>query len=229
MSIPPWMACHIWDFNIHYLVFQLAFAMALSVLYSVLMMLVLIGLIKLSAENGFCSITTIFICAVVGMFLVTALLHPKVRTTTIDIYIYVLCWFVPWSFIFRRTVLEIASAVTLVYKVIYKYTTWRVSPYFTLQECVCVLHGFVYFLAIPSMSMLLMIYSLGNLNDVSWGTRDGNQSSPNKGIYIYTHNYKYVYWEMSMLRTALQTKHVMYRIHVCLIIGSDVFIKMVIL
>ena len=32
-----------------------------------------------------------------------------------------------------------------------------------------------------------------------------------------------------MLRTALQTKHVMYRIHICLIIGSDVFIKMVIL
>lgn len=30
----------------------------------------------------------------------------------------------------------------------------------------------LYFLAIPSMSMLMMIYALGNLHDISWGTRD---------------------------------------------------------
>ena len=41
-----------------------------------------------------------------------------------------------------------------------------------LQEFFCVLHGFLYFLSIPSMSMLLMIYSLGNLHVVSWGTRE---------------------------------------------------------
>jgi len=41
-----------------------------------------------------------------------------------------------------------------------------------LQEFWCILHGFLYFLAIPSMSMLLMLYSIGNLHVVSWGTRE---------------------------------------------------------
>lgn len=40
------------------------------------------------------------------------------------------------------------------------------------QEFFCVLHGMIYFLAIPSMYMLLMIYSLCNLHVVSWGTRE---------------------------------------------------------
>ena len=39
----------------------------------------------------------------------------------------------------------------------------------------------LYFLAIPSMSMLMIIFALGNLNDISWGTRDAgtaNTASP---------------------------------------------------
>ncbi|XP_046547881.1 chitin synthase chs-2-like [Haliotis rubra] len=40
------------------------------------------------------------------------------------------------------------------------------------QEFFNVIYGFLYFLAIPCMSMLLMFYSFGNLNVVSWGTRD---------------------------------------------------------
>lgn len=44
--------------------------------------------------------------------------------------------------------------------------------YLFLQEFWCILHGFLYFLAIPSMSMLLMLYSIGNLHVVSWGTRE---------------------------------------------------------
>ena len=46
------------------------------------------------------------------------------------------------------------------------------------QEFFCVLHGFLYFLSIPSMSMLLMIYSLGNLHVVSWGTRETKVAAP---------------------------------------------------
>lgn len=34
------------------------------------------------------------------------------------------------------------------------------------------LYGIVYYITIPSMYMLLVIYSLFNLNDVSWGTRE---------------------------------------------------------
>ena len=40
------------------------------------------------------------------------------------------------------------------------------------QEFFCVVHGFTYFLAIPSMYMLLIIYGICNLNEVSWGTRE---------------------------------------------------------
>lgn len=32
--------------------------------------------------------------------------------------------------------------------------------------------GLLYFVAIPSMSMLLFLYSIGNLHNVSWGTRE---------------------------------------------------------
>ncbi|ODN00837.1 Chitin synthase 1 [Orchesella cincta] len=37
----------------------------------------------------------------------------------------------------------------------------------------CLPHGFLYYITIPSMYLLLMIYSLFNLNVVSWGTREG--------------------------------------------------------
>ncbi|XP_055339355.1 chitin synthase chs-2-like [Paramacrobiotus metropolitanus] len=40
------------------------------------------------------------------------------------------------------------------------------------QEFFCIGHGFLYFLSIPAMYLLLMIYSLCNLNVVSWGTRE---------------------------------------------------------
>ncbi|GFO32467.1 chitin synthase c [Plakobranchus ocellatus] len=40
------------------------------------------------------------------------------------------------------------------------------------QEFTCILHGLLYFVSVPSMSLLLMIYSLGNLHVVSWGTRE---------------------------------------------------------
>lgn len=40
------------------------------------------------------------------------------------------------------------------------------------QEIGCLLFIIVYYITIPSMYMLLIIYSLCNLNDVSWGTRE---------------------------------------------------------
>lgn len=67
-------------FNEKVSVFQLAFAGLLSILYSLLMMLVLVSLIKQAVENSFCSITTIFICFVAGVFIIAAFLHPQVST-----------------------------------------------------------------------------------------------------------------------------------------------------
>ncbi|XP_071085236.1 chitin synthase chs-2-like isoform X2 [Haliotis cracherodii] len=104
---------------------QLGYAAIISILYSLVMMLVIVGLIQQAATFGFCSASTIFLVIVVGIFLVAAILHP--------------------------------------------------------QEFTCILHGFLYFLALPAMSMILMIYSLGNLHVVSWGTRETKQAAPPPG------------------------------------------------
>merc|ERR1719220_2102031 len=40
------------------------------------------------------------------------------------------------------------------------------------QEFWCVVPGMIYLLCIPSMYLLLIIYSITNLNVVSWGTRE---------------------------------------------------------
>jgi chitin synthase len=44
-------------------------------------------------------------------------------------------------------------------------------------EFSCLLHGLLYYITIPSMYMLLIIYSLFNLNDVTWGTRETPQAA----------------------------------------------------
>lgn len=43
------------------------------------------------------------------------------------------------------------------------------------QEVGALPAGLVYYITIPSMYMLLVIYSLFNMNDVSWGTRENAQ------------------------------------------------------
>jgi len=48
------------------------------------------------------------------------------------------------------------------------------------QEFWCLIHGFTYYLAIPTMYMLLMIYSMCNLHVVSWGTREVKQTLTEK-------------------------------------------------
>lgn len=41
------------------------------------------------------------------------------------------------------------------------------------QEFVCIIPGIIYLLSVPSMYLLLILYSIINLNDVTWGTREG--------------------------------------------------------
>ena len=48
------------------------------------------------------------------------------------------------------------------------------------QEFFCLIHGFTYFLCIPTMYMLLMIYAVTNLHVVSWGTREVKQTKTEK-------------------------------------------------
>lgn len=40
------------------------------------------------------------------------------------------------------------------------------------KELVCLPCGLIYYMLVPSMYLLLQIYSCFNLNDVSWGTRE---------------------------------------------------------
>ncbi|XP_011310728.1 uncharacterized protein [Fopius arisanus] len=40
------------------------------------------------------------------------------------------------------------------------------------QEVFCLVCGIIYYITVPSMYMLLIIYSLFNLNNVTWGTRE---------------------------------------------------------
>ncbi|XP_048509220.1 chitin synthase chs-2 isoform X4 [Athalia rosae] len=40
------------------------------------------------------------------------------------------------------------------------------------QEFLCIIYGIIYYVTIPSMYMLLVIYSITNLNNVAWGTRE---------------------------------------------------------
>ncbi|XP_052089240.1 chitin synthase chs-2-like [Mytilus californianus] len=100
---------------------QLQYAAVLSCIYAVVMVIVLIGVIQDAADKRLCSTTTIFFIFVAGVFVTSAILHPK--------------------------------------------------------EFFCLLHGVLYFVAIPSMSMLMFLYSIGNLHVVSWGTRETNKEN----------------------------------------------------
>jgi len=51
------------------------------------------------------------------------------------------------------------------------------------QEFWCVVPGLLYLLMIPSMYLLLILYSIINLNVVSWGTREIVQKKSKKVIY----------------------------------------------
>ncbi|XP_063425374.1 chitin synthase chs-1-like [Mytilus trossulus] len=95
---------------------QLQFGSILSAIYTVIMLIVLMGLLKIAVEEKFCSTTTIILCFVASVFVIAAACHPK--------------------------------------------------------EASCLIHGFLFFIAIPSMSMLMFLYSVANLNNVNWGTRE---------------------------------------------------------
>ncbi|XP_072762919.1 chitin synthase chs-2 [Anoplolepis gracilipes] len=45
------------------------------------------------------------------------------------------------------------------------------------QEMTCLLCGIIYYIAVPSMYMLLTIFSVFNVHNVTWGTRDSKKAS----------------------------------------------------
>nr|ARQ20736.1 chitin synthase 2 [Grapholitha molesta] len=105
---------------------QLILATAITCLYAMLMMMVIVGIALQIVEDGWLAPSSIFTIVTFGIFFITAALHP--------------------------------------------------------QEMICLLYLVVYYITIPSMYMLLIIYSLCNLNNVSWGTREVAQKKTLKEI-----------------------------------------------
>ncbi|XP_073941851.1 chitin synthase chs-2-like [Choristoneura fumiferana] len=105
---------------------QLMLATAITCLYAMLMMLVIVGIALQIVEDGWLAPSSIFTVITFGIFFITAALHP--------------------------------------------------------QEIICLMYLLVYYITIPSMYMLLIIYSLCNLNNVSWGTREVAQKKTKKEI-----------------------------------------------
>lgn len=52
------------------------------------------------------------------------------------------------------------------------------------QEIICLPYLLIYYISIPSMYMLLIIYSFCNLNNVSWGTREVAQKKTLKVLLL---------------------------------------------
>lgn len=82
------MYCHhslkIHSDHIPIMFFKLMLAGIISTIYSLVMMVVLIGLIKEGVESQFCSVTTVFFCFVAGVFIVAALIHPQASFSIIE-------------------------------------------------------------------------------------------------------------------------------------------------
>ncbi|KAH3868291.1 hypothetical protein DPMN_031434 [Dreissena polymorpha] len=113
---------------------QLNAAKFLSVLYTIVMAAVMVGTaVEVAKEMSKTddapfidpsfpiSTTTLYLAIVVGIFLLTGMMHPS--------------------------------------------------------EFYCLLHGFWFFLCIPAGYLILMIYSICNITDQSWGTREVKDSS----------------------------------------------------
>ncbi|XP_061433834.1 chitin synthase chs-2-like [Lethenteron reissneri] len=95
---------------------QIKVAMVLTVVYMFLMTGTLLALIGDLIKNGILTPSGIFFITLAGIYLITAVLHPR--------------------------------------------------------EFFCIVHGFMYFICIPTGYLLLLIYSLVNMYNVSWGTRE---------------------------------------------------------
>lgn len=72
----------------------------------------------------------------------------------------------------ERTILTPSSLFVISMAIIYVITA-ILHP----QEIHLVFYGFLYIPCIPSAYLLLTIYSMANLNNVSWGTRDSKPAT----------------------------------------------------
>ncbi|KAK9304728.1 hypothetical protein QLX08_003947 [Tetragonisca angustula] len=95
---------------------QVFIAAAISTVYCMLMIAVIVGTAINVVQDGALSPTAIFLMLLISQMFITALMHPA--------------------------------------------------------EMYCLIYSIIYFITVPSMYVLLIIYSISNLNDITWGTRE---------------------------------------------------------
>ncbi|XP_063411465.1 chitin synthase chs-2-like [Mytilus trossulus] len=87
--------------------------------------------------------------------------------------IYVIVMVVVMIGVVRDAIVEGLCSTTTIF-IMFVAGVFVISAFLHPKEILCLLPGILYFLAIPSMSMLMFLYSIGNLHVTSWGTRDTN-------------------------------------------------------
>ncbi|XP_052079458.1 chitin synthase chs-2-like [Mytilus californianus] len=93
--------------------------------------------------------------------------------------IYVIVMVVVMIGVVRDAILEGLCSTTTIF-IIFVAGVFVISACLHPKEFLCLIPGLLYFLAIPSMSMLMFLYSLGNLHVTSWGTRETKTESVDK-------------------------------------------------
>ncbi|CAH0725884.1 unnamed protein product, partial [Brenthis ino] len=105
---------------------QLKLAHIITCVYTMTMLMVIVGIAIQIIQDGWVAPSSIFFAATFGIFFIAAALHP--------------------------------------------------------HEMRCLMYIIIYYITIPSMYMLLIIYSLCNLNNITWGTREVAQKKTLKEI-----------------------------------------------
>ncbi|BFZ23575.1 hypothetical protein BsWGS_26614 [Bradybaena similaris] len=76
------------------------------------------------------------------------------------------------------------------------------------REITCLFHGICFFLCTPAAYLLLIIYSICNLTDSSWGTREV-ETSHSTGVQIsWSESYKKVFYTIFFCFTSKSARHV---------------------
>lgn len=73
------------------------------------------------------------------------------------------------------------------------------------EEIFCIIYSVIYFITIPSMYVLLIIYSVCNLNDITWGTRE-IKTRKTAAVIIYILNQLIFFSSLSITITKSERK-----------------------
>lgn len=101
--------------------------------------------------------------------------------------VYIVVMVIAMIGVVRDSLIEGLCSVTTI-AVIFETGVILLSALLHPKECLCLFAGIVYFLAIPATSMLMFFYSIANLNENSWGTREQleHKTHTDKKGYVFS-------------------------------------------